>query len=129
MVKLYNPPDIAPPFSSYSHGAEASGNSRWLHVSGQVGITADGTVVEGFEGQATQAWKNIRAILADAGMETTDIVKVNVFLTDSSQVPASRTSRDAALDGARPASTLFIVAGLAHPDWLVEIEVIAAASA
>ena len=126
MIKLYNPAGIAPPFSSYSHAAEAPGEWRWLHVSGQVGVTADGAVLDGFEAQATQAWKNIRAILAEAGMIMADIVKVNVYLTDSNQVPASRTTRDAALDGARPASTLFVVAGLANPAWLVEIEVIAA---
>ena len=129
MIKLYNPADVAPPFSSYSHAAEAPADWRWLHVSGQVGITTDGTVLEGFEAQAAQAWKNIRAILADAGMSPADIVKANVFLTDSSQVAASRIARDAALDGAAPASTLFVVAGLADPSWLVEIEVIAAALA
>ncbi len=129
MIKHYNPADVAPPFSNYSHGAEAPGDARWLHLSGQIGITADGTLLEGFEAQATQAWKNIRAILADAGMGPADIVKVNVFITDQSQVGEARTTRDAVLDGAQPASTLFVVAALAHPDWLVEIEVIAAAAA
>ena len=38
-----------------------------------------------------------------------------------------RVAREAALGSAAPASTLFVVAGLASPDWLVEIEVIAAA--
>ena len=127
MIKRYNPGTVAPPFSSYSNAVEVPGSWRWLHVSGQVGVTADGTVLEGFEAQADQAWKNVLAILADAGMTSADIVKANVFLTDSSQVAASRTSRDAALDGAEPASTLFVVAGLASPDWLVEIEVVAAA--
>ena len=129
MIKLYNPEEVAPPFSRYSHAAEAPGDWRWLHISGQVGNKADGTMLDGFEEQATQTWKNIRAILADAGMGPADIVKINMFLTDSSQVPASRTTRDAALDGAQPACTLFVVAGLADPSWLVEIEVIAAAAA
>lgn len=127
MIKTYNPADVAPPFSSYSHAAEAPAEWRWLHVSGQVGVTPAGTLLEGFEAQVAQTWKNIRAVLADAGMGPADIVKANVFITDQSQVPASREARDAALDGARPASTLFVVAALAHPDWLVEIEVIAAA--
>jgi enamine deaminase RidA (YjgF/YER057c/UK114 family) len=129
VMKRYNPGGIAPPFSTYSHALEAPGDWRWLHVSGQVGVTLDGTMLDGFEAQATQAWKNLLEVLTDAGMGPADIVKVNVFLTDVDQVPASRAAREAALDGVEPASTLLIVAGLASPDWLIEIELIAAAPA
>jgi enamine deaminase RidA (YjgF/YER057c/UK114 family) len=55
-----------------------------------------------------------------------DLVKVTVFLTRPIDIPAYRHIRDQALAGARPASTLLIVAGLAHPDWLIEIEATAA---
>jgi enamine deaminase RidA (YjgF/YER057c/UK114 family) len=41
MLKRHNPPTIAPPFSRYSHGVEAPAKARWLHVSGQVGVTAE----------------------------------------------------------------------------------------
>ena len=127
MIETHNPDGIAAPFSRYSHGAEAPGEWRWLHISGQVGVTPDGTVLDGFEAQATQAWANIEGVLADADMTAADIVKVTMLLTDRNQVPASRATRDQALQGASPACTLYVVAGLASPDWLIEVEAIAAA--
>jgi hypothetical protein len=59
-------------------------------------------------------------------MDVGDIVKVNQFLTRTADIAASREIRDEMLDGHAPTSTLLIVAGLAHPALLVEIEVIAA---
>ena len=126
-LKTFDPPGVAKPFSRYSHAAEAPGAWRWLYVSGQVGVTADGTLLEGFEAQATQAWANVRAVLEDAGVTPADLVKVTMLLTNSDDVPASRTTRDAALAGGKPACTLFVVAGLADPGWLIEIEAVAAA--
>lgn len=125
--KTLDPLRLAKPFSRYSHAAEAPGAWRWLHVSGQVGVTADGTLLEGFEAQATQAWTNVRTVLDEAGMKPADLVKVTMLLTREEDVPASRTTRDAALAGAKPACTLFVVAGLADLKWLIEVEAIAAA--
>jgi enamine deaminase RidA (YjgF/YER057c/UK114 family) len=51
---------------------------------------------------------------------------VTVLLTRASDVPASRQVRDRILGAVEPASTLMIVAGLASPDWLIEVEGIAA---
>jgi enamine deaminase RidA (YjgF/YER057c/UK114 family) len=125
-VRTIDPAGLAPPFSNYSHAVEAEG--RWLHVSGQVGVDADGNVQEGFEAQAELAWRNVLAVLEEAGMGPEHVVKVNMLLTRRSDVPASRTTRDAALGGRKPACTLFVVAGLADEAWLVEIEVVAAAA-
>lgn len=127
MVKTHNPSTVAPPFSRYSHGIEAPGSARWLHISGQVGVAPDGTVRHGAEAQIEQAWRNLLAVLESAGMNARDLVKVTIFLTDRSYLPASRQIRDRMLQGAEPASTLLIVNGLASAEWLVEIEAIAAA--
>ena len=126
MLKLMNPPTVVKPFSRYSQAVEAPANARWLHISGQVGATPDGTILKGFEAQAAQCWQNIIAILAAAGMGVEDLVKVNIFVTGAQYVTASRTIRDAALKGAQPASTFLVVAALAHPDLVVEIEAVAA---
>ena len=126
MLKLMNPPTVVKPFSRYSQAVEAPANARWLHISGQVGATPDGTILKGFEAQAAQCWQNIIAILAAAGMGVEDLVKVTIFVTGAEHVAASRAIRDAALKGAQPASTLLVVAALAHPDLVVEIEAVAA---
>jgi enamine deaminase RidA (YjgF/YER057c/UK114 family) len=126
MHKRLNPPTVVKPFSRYSQAVEVPSNARWLHVSGQVGATQDGTILKGFEAQAKQCWANIIAILAAAGMGVEDIVKANIFVTSAAVVAASRKIRDEALKGAEPASTYLVVAALAHPDLVVEIEAVAA---
>ena len=97
-----------------------------MHVSGQVGVTADGTLADGEEAQHEQVWKNILGILAADNMGPGDIVSVEGFVTQQSGVPLYREVRDRMLGGAKPASTLLIVSGLADPAWLVEIAVVAA---
>lgn len=128
MHKVHNPAGIAGPVSpAYSHGIEVPPNARWLTVSGQVGVTPDGKIAQGIAAQADQAWQNIVAILKSAGMGLENVVKVTTFLTSKDYIPASREVRGRyQVDGYRPASTLLIVAGLAAPDYLVEIEVTAA---
>jgi 2-iminobutanoate/2-iminopropanoate deaminase len=126
MFKRLNPPTVVKPFSRYSQAVEVPANARWLHISGQVGATPDGTILKGFEAQAKQCWANIIAILAAAGMGVEDLVKANIFVTSADVVAASRKLRDEALKGAEPASTFLVVAALAHPDLVVEIEAVAA---
>ena len=128
MLSKHNPNTIAAAFSSYSLAVEAPGQARWLHVSGQVGVAPDGSLAEGPEAQMETAFRNILAILGSAGMGPHDLVKVTVFLTRSEDVGLYRGVRDRMLAGATPASTLLIVSALASPDWLVEIEAIAAAA-
>lgn len=128
MLKRHNPGAVAPPFSRYSHAIEAPAGARWLHVSGQVGVKPDGALADGIEGQIEQAFLNIFAALHSAGMTKHDLVKLSVFLTDQQNVPAFRSIRDKLVLPAEPASTLLIVAGLARPEWQVEIEAIAAAA-
>ncbi len=128
MLAKHNPNTIAAAFSSYSLGVEAPAQARWLHVSGQVGVAPDGALAEGPEAQMETAFRNLLAILDSAGMGPHDLVKVTVFLTRAEDVGRYRGVRDRMLAGATPASTLLVVSALAHPDWLVEIEAIAAAA-
>ena len=62
-------------------------------------------------------------------MGVTDVVKVNTLLMDRAHLAMMREIRDSYLGDHPAASTLFIVAGLAHPDWLIEMETIAAQEA
>lgn len=114
-----------PPFSAYSQAVQTPPGARIVHVSGQVGVTPSGTLPGDAEQQHQLAWKNVFAILDAANMDKNDIVDVRAFIKDHDQVPIYREVRDRMLEGAIPASTL-VVAGLANPDWLVEIAVTAA---
>jgi enamine deaminase RidA (YjgF/YER057c/UK114 family) len=126
MHTKHNPAMVAAPASSYSHGIETKPNARWLHISGQVGVLPDGKVAKGAAAQAEACWANIANILKAAGMGMDDLVKITTYICNAGDLAAVRTARDKAIGNARPASTLVVVAGLASPDWLIEVEAIAA---
>jgi 2-iminobutanoate/2-iminopropanoate deaminase len=122
-----NPPTVPAAASRYSQGVVAPGPARWLHVSGQVGIPVGGTLPDSFEEQARNAWRNVLGVLEGAGMGPGDLVKVTAYITRQSDVGQYRTVRDSMLGQVKTASTLVVVAGLADPRWLIEIEAVAAA--
>jgi enamine deaminase RidA (YjgF/YER057c/UK114 family) len=122
-VTFSNPATVHAPGSRYSHAALVEGPGRRLVMSGQVGIARDGTVATGGQDQIAQALANIAAILAAHGMGPGNVVKMVVFLTDRSLIPAWRQERDKFLGGTHaPASTLLVVAGLADPRFVFEVE-------
>jgi 2-iminobutanoate/2-iminopropanoate deaminase len=128
MNRTFNPAGIAPPAPTglFSHGVETPPNARWLHIAGQCGIRPDGSLPKDFDGQAEQTFANIVAVLADAGMGVKDLVKFTVYLTrQEDQVPLRR-HRQAFLGEHRPAQTMVRIVGLAVPDWLIEIDAVAA---
>ena len=121
-----NPPAVRAP-AGYSHAVEIRHAERRLVISGQVGMAVDGTIPGTGGGQIDQALANLRAVLEANGMTVADLIKTTVFLTDRSLLGAYRAARAALLGEHAPASTLLIVAGLADPRFVVEIEAEAAA--
>ena len=80
-------------------------------------------MLDGYRAQAEQAWRNALAGLEAANMQISDIVAIRVYDVAPGDVGAYRELRDQYLQGHEPASTYVIVAGLAHPDLLTEIEI------
>jgi len=117
--------DAAPnPVAAYSQGAEAGGV---VYTAGQLGFDpATGKFPAGVEAQTQTALNNIRSIVAAAGLQLSDVVKVTVFLTDMAQFEAMNGVYKRFFDGHRPARSTVGVASLPRPDALVEIEAIAA---
>ena len=126
MLQFTNPAGIAAPQGPYSHMCHVAGGARWLYAAGQTGILGDGTVPDGIAAQAEIAWSNLAAILAEADMEMTDVVKYMTFLTSAADRPAYGKVRERFLGAHRPTSTMLIVAGLALPEFVVEVELVAA---
>lgn len=125
-MKTYTPNTVAKPAGPYSHGVEIPANARILYLAGQVGAAPDGSMAKDFETQADQCWKNIKAILAAAGMGVENLVKCTHFLTRQEDTAAYGRIRAQHLGEARPASTLLVISALARPGMLVEVEAIAA---
>src|SRR4051794_18323609 len=122
------PSTIAPPAANYAHAVLSTNSANILHVSGQVAARLDGTVPDDVAEQAEVVWSNIAAILAEAGMDTTDIVSITTYVVADfmASMPQVMAARDAALDGHRAASTLVTVPALARPAWKMEVAIVAA---
>jgi len=114
----------------YTHATEVSGGARQLYISGQLGISPEGVMQPDFAGQLDTAMNNVEALLASAGMTRSDMAKATFFLTRTEDLPAlSEAQRRRWASDRPPAVTTIIVASLARPDALVEVEVTAAAPA
>ena len=124
MLKMLNNPALPAPMG-YSHAVEATGTQKMLFVSGQVGVRADGSVPDSVGEQAKIAVANVNAMLAQAGMENTDIAKVTIYLTDEAHLGEFMAAAGGTLPSPPPATTLLIVKALAAPNLFVEIEAIA----
>jgi len=121
-MKAINPINIAAPASNYSQAVLVPENARRLIISGQIGVNPDGSIAKGIEAQMERCWLNIFAILEDANMAKTDLVKITVFVTQSGVTGIYRDIRDRMLEGHAPAATYLVISELATPDFLVEIE-------
>ncbi|WP_455638716.1 RidA family protein [Parabacteroides sp.] len=97
-----------------------------LFASGQLGIDpATGNFVEGaVKEQTAQAFKNVKAILAEAGLDISNVVKTTVFLADMGDFTAMNEVYASQFEGAFPARSAVAVKTLPK-NGLVEIEVIA----
>ena len=127
MHKRHNPDTVVEAFGKgYSQAMEIDPNKRWLFTAGQVGVAPDGNTLDSIEGQVAQTWANIIALLNEGGMGINDVVKITGYIVGKENFSAYAAGRKKALGEARPASTAIIVPALAMPEWLVEIEVIAA---
>jgi 2-iminobutanoate/2-iminopropanoate deaminase len=127
-VRALSPPSIRPAFARYSHGIAVPAGHRLVFTSGQLGIGADETIPADCEAQADLCFANIAAILAEDRMALSDIIRLNAYVTDREYMQGYMRSRDRQFPGTPPASTLMIVKGFTRPEFLVEIEAIAAAA-
>ncbi len=126
MFKFLTPKTIKPPFARYSHGVEVPTGKRLVLCSGQVGIRPDDNIPEDAAAQAELCFDNIAAILGEAGLKLSDVVRINAYVTDRAYLRAYMDVRDRLFSDPAPASTLMVVSGFARPEFKVEIEVIAA---
>ena len=99
-----------------------------VFVRGQVGQDLDTAVSVGVgdaAAQAEQAMKDVQQLLNEAGGRLEHICKITIYLTDPRFREAVYRVIGRWLKGVFPVSTGIVVAGLARPEWLVEVDVIA----
>jgi len=97
-----------------------------LFTSGQLGIIPEtGELAQGVEAQTEWALKNLGAILAEAGLNYSNVLKTTVFVADLADFAKVNAVYQTFFDGAYPARSCVQVAALPK-SGLVEIECIAA---
>jgi 2-iminobutanoate/2-iminopropanoate deaminase len=122
MKTFRNPDTVHPPLAGYAHQIEVSEPQRWLVISGQIGMRADGTLPDDPLEQFEIALENISHNLHAAGMGIQDLVKVNIYLVGPVDTARRREASSRWVQGHQPCTTLVYVAGLAAPNIKVEIE-------
>jgi enamine deaminase RidA (YjgF/YER057c/UK114 family) len=130
-ITRINPPELGTP-PGYSQVVEVVA-SRIIFIAGQTALDRDGNVVGkgDFAAQAAQVFHNLAIALKARGCTIADLVKLTVFLTDMTNLAAYREARNrffaTLTPPAAPAVTLVEVSKLYGPDFMIEIEAIAAA--
>ncbi len=117
---------IYPASSDYVHAMEVQNPARFLYVAGTMGLDQNGVAGKSLAEQLDLIWRNIRTILASADMTVDNIVRLTSYLRDPAYAEENAKARVKALNG-RVIPTIGIVAQTLSSDWLVEIEVVAAA--
>jgi enamine deaminase RidA (YjgF/YER057c/UK114 family) len=121
-----SPDELSSP-PGYSHVVTIP-SGRLVWTAGQIAMDAGGEVVGigDWEGQARRVFENLTLALAAAGAGWSDVVKLTYFVVEMSGLLTIRAVREEFVDRTRPpTSTLVQVAGLAHPDLLLEVEAVA----
>ena len=125
-TKVIQPTTLSDPRPRYSQGILAEGG-KLLFVAGQTASDKDGNVVGNgdIEAQTAQVFKNLSAVLAEAGGSLDNLVMTTTYITDRKYREGYNRVRQQQYKKNSPTSTLVIITGLAHPDYLIEINGIA----
>ena len=123
-----SPTGVHKPFANYSHVVTAQGASKLVFCAGQVAADPAGKVLppDDFAAQTRMVMENLRLALTEGGAGFKDVVKVTIFICNPHDVPKARSILQEYFGDNPPASTLCVLRGLANPNFLLEVEAIAA---
>lgn len=116
---------IARQIGHYADAVRVPAGYDQILLSGTPGLAQGGSLPGDMTGQATQAWQNIETTLNQAGASLRDIVSVRQWLTSAEDVRAYVEVRNRFITHT-PVFMLGVIPGLVQPDFLIEIEVVAA---
>jgi 2-iminobutanoate/2-iminopropanoate deaminase len=124
--KIIQPKTLNDPRPRYSQGIRTSGG-KLLFIAGQTASDQGGKVVGkgNIKAQTEQVYANLRAVLKKAGATIDDLVMTTTYIVDRKNREGNNEVRSRQYKKDPPTSTLVIVKGLAHPDYLIEIAGIA----
>ncbi|MEC7197591.1 MAG: RidA family protein [Pseudomonadota bacterium] len=122
MKKVIHTDDAPKAIGTYSQAVLAD---KFLFISGQIGLDpATMELVEGFEEETIQVFRNISAICKEADCSINDVIKFNVLLTDLSNFQKVNEIMEKVLEKPYPARAAYEVSALPK-NSSIEIESIA----
>ena len=126
MKRVIQPKTLSDPRPRYSQGI-ATTSGKLLFIAGQTASDKDGNVVGkgDIRAQTEQVFANLKAVLKGAGGTLDNLVMTTTYITDREYREGYNEVRRGQYKKMPPTSTLVIVKGLAHPDYLIEIAGIA----
>jgi enamine deaminase RidA (YjgF/YER057c/UK114 family) len=126
MKRVIQPKTLSDPRPRYSQGI-ATTSGKLLFIAGQTASDKDGNVVGkgDIRAQTEQVFANLKAVLKGAGGTLDNLVMTTTYITDREYREGYNEVRRGQYKKNPPTSTLVIVKGLAHPDYLIEIAGIA----
>jgi 2-iminobutanoate/2-iminopropanoate deaminase len=116
------------PFANYSHVVTAEGAHKLVFCAGQVAADPTGKVLppDDFGAQTKMVMANLALALEDGGASLKDVVKVTIYICIRTMCLKPARFCRSIFGNNPPASTLCVLRGLANPNFLLEIEAIAA---
>ncbi|HLJ85594.1 MAG TPA: RidA family protein [Candidatus Angelobacter sp.] len=130
-IRLFNPKELHTPMG-YSHVGEVT-SGKLVYIAGQVAHDVSNHLVGAgdLKVQVEQIFSNLKTALEAAGGTFQDVVKLNFYCVDGAdvpqQLPAVREVRDRYVNTQNPpASTFVFVSRLVRPEWMIEVEAVAA---
>ena len=123
-----NPNNISKPLANYAHVVTVEGAQKLVFCAGQVAADPDGKVLppDDFGAQTKMVMKNLENALAAGGARLADVTKITIYICNPHDVAKARAILNDYFGNNPPGSTLCILRGLANPNFLLEIEAIAA---
>ncbi|MBI2349052.1 MAG: RidA family protein [Deltaproteobacteria bacterium] len=125
--KVIQPKTLNDPRPRYSQGILVTKPGTLLFIAGQTASDKDGNVVGkgDIEAQTHQVFRNLSAVLQEAGGSLDNLVMTTTYITDRKYREGYNRVRTQYYKKSSPTSTLVIITGLAHPDYLIEINGVA----
>lgn len=133
-VRMFNSRRLSKPSFHWSTGCEVTNPTRMIFAAGQGARDEMGNMVGVGDcgAQVKQGFKNMGVVLAEQGMDFSNVVRFTVYLVNADDIPAFTTAREEVYkeiypDGQYPPTTLVVVSRLRPPDLLFEFDAIAVA--
>ncbi|MFD1450071.1 MULTISPECIES: Rid family hydrolase [Oceanobacillus] len=121
-----NPEKMPSPVGNYTQITRVPKNAELIVTSGQIGVDKQGNIPEDFNEQVKHTFNNIKSVLETEKISSDNIIKVNIWATESIDWDFLYSEWDELFQSAYPAMTIGYISELGLPDIKIEMEIWAA---